>query len=258
MGDEARRDKLVVAGEVKVLDPESGIVQAVVSSETLDRDGDIIRVAGWDLKDFNRHPVLLSSHNYGTLKSQIGTWTKMEVKGKRLVGTAQYFIGAGNEEADWAWELIKRGVGAYSVGFIPDMEKAVQLGDEGWWPTFEFNGQLLLEASQVTVPSNPDGLQRMKGLGRALDPVVAHMVDTALWHTNPDPTIVKVGVEDMATELLDRVTVALSDFKSDVDRRIAEIEGGAVDAVLQRLARDRALRERVQAAVTNAVAGLTE
>tara|TARA_Y100000310_G_scaffold292081_1_gene320545 strand:- start:2298 stop:3041 length:744 start_codon:yes stop_codon:yes gene_type:complete len=175
---ETRRDKLYRA-EIKSVDEDKGTVTAVVSSEKKDRDGDIIRVAGWDLKEFLEHPVLLSSHNYRSLLNQIGEWTDIKVIGKRLVGTAQYMIGKGNAEADWGFELAKIGMAAYSVAFIPDMEKAEMIdGSDDWWPSWEFNGQQLLEVSAVTIPSNPDALQRAKTL--MTHPVLAELVDEAL------------------------------------------------------------------------------
>jgi len=171
----------IVRPETKLLDEEEGRVSAVVSTETKDRDGDIIRVAGWDLKAFLQHPVLLSSHDYRSLRSVIGEWESMEVKGKRLVGTARYYIGTGkNDEADWGFELAKLGRAAFSVGFIPDMEKAEPIDGEaeGFLRPMEFNGQELLEVSHVSIPSNPDALQRMKGAG--LDPAIAEVVEEIL------------------------------------------------------------------------------
>ena len=37
---------------------------AVASNETRDRVGDIVKVDGWDLKNFKRNPVLLFAHKY--------------------------------------------------------------------------------------------------------------------------------------------------------------------------------------------------
>uniref|UniRef100_A0A6M3XKJ0 Putative prohead protease n=1 Tax=viral metagenome TaxID=1070528 RepID=A0A6M3XKJ0_9ZZZZ len=163
--------------ETKVL--STGRIHAVVSTEAKDRDGDIIRVAGWQLDNFMRHPVLLSSHNYRELRSQIGEWEDMAVKGKRLEGVAHYLVGEGNEEADWGYNLATKGMAAYSVGFIPDMDKAVELeGTGGFFGNYEFNGQELLEVSQVTIPSNPQALQTLKGLG--MHPVMDEMIDEML------------------------------------------------------------------------------
>ena len=167
----------VARAETKALDGNR--IEAVVSTEGKDREGDIIRVAGWDLANFQKHPILLASHDYYSLRSQIGEWESMAVKGKSLVGVARYYVGEGNDEADWGYRLAQRGRAAFSVGFIPDMSKAKELGEgDDWFPHYEFNGQELLEVSHVSVPANAEALQRMKGL--TLHPVVAELVEDAL------------------------------------------------------------------------------
>lgn len=163
------RTKFVIP-ETKVLDDKAGRIHAIVSSEVQDRDGDIIRVAGWKLENFLTHPLLLSSHNYGTLLSQIGEWESMEIKDKKLEGVARYYVGEGNQEADWAFNIASKGRAAFSVGFMPDMTLATELENPGHlMPSYEFNGQELLEVSHVVIPSNPEALQRqLKSLMAAI------------------------------------------------------------------------------------------
>jgi phage head maturation protease len=165
----------------RVLDEKKGRLSAIVSSESVDRDGDIIRTEGWDMKNFNSHPVLLANHDYHSLRSQIGVWEKMEIHGDMMVGQARFFIGKGNEEADWAFELAKEKQLAFSVGFIPDMEKAVPLhkGDAFGAQGMEYKGQELLEVSAVTVPSNPDALQRLVKSAN-LQPVIREIAEERL------------------------------------------------------------------------------
>ena len=174
----------VARAETKILDQENGRVSAIVSSESADRDGDIVRVAGWNLKNFLAHPVLLNSHNSYNLMNQIGEWESMEVKGKRLIGTAKFYINEGNPAADWAFNLAIHGQLAFSVGFIPDMDLAKRLdedNDDFWFfGPFEFNGQELLEVSAVTVPANPDALQRMVKGAADHHPVVAELAGEVL------------------------------------------------------------------------------
>jgi hypothetical protein len=169
------------ADETKILDEATGRVSAIVSSESIDRDGDVIRAEGWNLTNFMAHPVVLANHDYSSLRSQIGVWEKMEVQGTKMRGVARFFIGKGNEEADWAFELAKERQLAFSVGFIPDMDKAAPLYADDTFGVrgMEFKGQELLEVSAVTVPSNPDALQRIvKGIG--VDPVVAEIAEERL------------------------------------------------------------------------------
>ena len=177
------RHKLIRA-ETKVLDAKEGLVSATVSNEKSDRDGDIVRVAEWELTNFMNHPVLIASHKYGELQSQIGEWREMKiVKTRKTVeGVAQYYINQGNADADWGFKLAEKGMAAYSVGFIPDMEKAVSLDEsKGFFGPMEFNGQEMLETSHITIPSNPDGLQRMKGLNQ--HPVIAGILEEMLEET---------------------------------------------------------------------------
>lgn len=171
--------RLFERGEVKVIDRKAGRVEAVVSTETRDRDGDIIRQAGWDLDNFMKNPVMLDSHRYGSLEAVIGRWDSMEVKGKKLIGEATYRIGRGQQNADIAFDIAKDGGAAFSVGFIPDMSKAKEIdGKNEFFQNFEFNGQQLLEVSQVSVPSNPDAMQRMIGLHPLIDDMIAEKLIT--------------------------------------------------------------------------------
>ena len=182
VGRITQRYKMILS-EVKVLDPAMGRVHAIVSSEAVDRDGDIIRASGWQLDNFRKHPVLVSSHNYGNLRSVIGEWESMEVKGKRLEGIARYYIGEGNDEADWGFKLAEKGRAAYSVGFIPDRDKAIPIKSDDPFGGIEFNGQELLEVSHVAIPSNPQALQQLKGLLDATqdtDPILRGLIESAL------------------------------------------------------------------------------
>ena len=191
----------------KVIDEANGLISAVVSTESKDRDGDVIKAEGWDLGNFQRHPVMLANHDYHSLKSQIGEWQSMEVKGDTLQGVAKFFIGKGNEEADYAFELAKMRKLAFSVGFIPDMDKAVPLHKDDAFGVrgMEFNGQELLEVSAVTVPSNPDALQRI---------VKSSMAEPAL--------------KEIAEE-------QLSDLEEKIDEQTESISDDVIDSIVERV-----------------------
>ena len=197
------RSKLFRA-ETKVLDGNR--IEAVLSTEAPDREGDVIIQRYWDLTNFLKHPVLLSSHDYGSLRSQIGEWEDVTIKGKRLVGIARYYVDEGNDEADWGYKLAVKGRAAYSVGFLPNMEKAKELPGGGFFPSYEFRGQELLETSQVTVPANPEALQRMKGL--TFNPVVDALVGELLG-------------DEPASETPD----LLDALKAHIDLRFEELRG---------------------------------
>ena len=189
-----------VRSEVKVVNKAAGLITAVVSTESVDRDGDIIRQAHWDLTHFKAHPILLSSHNYRGLQNQIGEWTSMGVSDSKLVGEAKYYIKEGNPEADWGFKLASKGRAAFSVGFVPDMSKAKALEANGNL-SYEFLGQELLEVSQVTVPSNADALQSFKGIGLhpELEAIVTEIMD-------------EMDVEEQVTEIAEQPSLVQAEF----------------------------------------------
>ena len=213
------RTKVYRADGMKVLDEAKGRVSAIVSSEKVDRDGDVIRAAGWDLRNFNAHPVLLASHDYHSLRSQIGVWESMEVDGTKMRGVARFFIGKGNDEADWAFELAKEKALAFSVGFIPDMEKALPLHKDDAFGSngMEFQGQELLEVSAVTVPSNPDALQRI-AKSPNLHPALAEIVEERLILSEEEDGSIPWLETHPIDEIVERVL-----------ERLAERTGAAVE-----------------------------
>ncbi len=165
--------------DVKGVNEENSTVDAIVSTESKDSDGDIIRQGFWDLKRFESHPVLIANHDYRGLLNQIGEWGDLKVVGKQLRGRATIYTGIGNAEADYAMQLALKGRLAFSVGFVPDMEKAEVIDSDGFWPSFEFKGQELLEVSAVTIPANAQALQRMKGI-TGLRPELVSLIEEEL------------------------------------------------------------------------------
>lgn len=229
-GSMAHITKFVRPTELKILDKAAGRITAIVSTESMDRDGDIIRQDYWDLDHFKAHPILLSSHNYRGLTNQIGEWTQMGVDGKQLVGEAQYYIKSGNQEADWGFLLASKGRAAFSVGFVPDMGKAKQIDAHGNL-SYEFNGQELLEVSQVTVPSNADALQSLKGVG--LHPEIDLLVTEMLGDFGEEIKEMAETVTEETAEATERVWMS-SDERDQFAQQIAEIVRDDVKATMHR------------------------
>ena len=186
--------RIFVKADTTVVEGVPGRIHAVASTERADRIGDVIRQAGWDLTQFNRHPVLLLNHDYRDIHAQIGEWEKMEVVGGSLEGVARYYVGEGNPKADWAYNLASKGKAAFSVGFRADMKKATLLENEDendWQQHYEFNGQELLEVSHVTIPANPDALQILRSV--AFEAALAHAIRHT-WQRPPIPSTIQEAI----------------------------------------------------------------
>lgn len=153
--------------ETKEVEGEQGYIKAVVSTEAIDRDGEVILSKAWGntIGEFMKHPVLLSSHDYNDLTKQLGEWVDLKVTDNGLEGTAKYYINKGNAEADWGYELAKRGQAAFSVGFMSKDYVEGGTTQNGYDPKRTYTDVELLEISQVSVPSNREALVEMRSKG---------------------------------------------------------------------------------------------
>ena len=163
--------------ETKAVEGQEGYIKAIVSTDSIDRDGEVILMSAWGdtLNEFLKHPVLLSSHDYNDLTKQLGEWVDLKVTDKGLEGIAKYYINMGNPEADWGYELAKKGKSAYSVGFMSNDYMEGGTSQDGYEPKRTYTDVELLEISQVSVPSNRDALVEMRSKG--IDKVAEEIAD---------------------------------------------------------------------------------
>lgn len=139
----------VVSTELKAVDEGSRTITFVMSSEDVDRDGDIIRVDGWKLDAFRQNPVFLVFHDQRQFP--IGRVEEIRGEGTQLLGTVRFAEKGTYEVADVAYELYRQGImNAVSVGFR-GLEWEPREDDDG----LIFTSQELFELSAVPVPANP-------------------------------------------------------------------------------------------------------
>ena len=145
--------------DTKSIDPEQHIVQAVVSTETPDRDGDIVLASAFKkrLSIYRKHPILMASHRHTDLRAQIGEALDIRANDKGLTARFKYYFGEGNEEADWAYNIASKGRAAYSIGFIPHTYQDLN-PETNKEARRQFTDIELVEISQVCVPANLEAL----------------------------------------------------------------------------------------------------
>lgn len=133
------------------------------STEAVDREGDVVAQAGWELGPFRRNPVILAFHNADA--PPIARATDIAVNGKRLLATFEFVpadMPVVGPMAEAVLRLYRLGfMSAVSVGFRPlewAASKDPARGAGDYAPGLDFTRQELVEVSCVTVPALADAL----------------------------------------------------------------------------------------------------
>jgi HK97 family phage prohead protease len=146
--------------EIKELDESTKSFWATASTENPDRDNDVIRVDGWDLKNYRLNPVGLFAHNYFEHPHFKTETIKVDKKSKSLVFKPVFDT---HDRALITWNQFKNGfLTSFSVGFRPT-ESNFRDPENLWEGGREFTKQELLEISAVPVPAHPDARINMDG-----------------------------------------------------------------------------------------------
>lgn len=134
----------------------------VITSEAVDSYGTIFQSDGWDLRRFKANPVALFNHNHDNI---VGTWNNIERVGKKILMTFVPAEAGTSPMVDMVRKLVEQKIlrGA-SVGVIPkksvfDPKKGVMI----------FTESELIEASIVSVPSNPEALSVARNFGMSAE-----------------------------------------------------------------------------------------
>lgn len=150
---------------IKAIDKENFTLTMVASTQDMDRHGDTVLQAGWDLGPYGKNPVILNSHNYGDATEVIARATRTEVvgKGKRAKLEQDWlFAVKENPKAKIIFDLYAgKFLNTSSVGFIPRKFAEKADGTKDWYVIEEAE---LLEVSAVSVPANAFALAKSKGI----------------------------------------------------------------------------------------------
>lgn len=144
---------------------EENTATAAISTDTIDRDREVLLPKGAELENFQKNPVVLWAHDYSGTPVGIAKWVKA---GRKYIKAMWKW--AKTEKAQEIKQLWEGGfLNAVSVGFIskeshepspsdikktPELAEARRIIDK--WE--------LLEFSIVPVPANPEALAGIKEL----------------------------------------------------------------------------------------------
>lgn len=169
-----------LAMEVRSIDESDGTATFMITSAAVDSYNESVDPRGCNLTQFNRNSPLLDSHQYGTVRSVLGTVTRVyrkpEVNG--LLADCKFAIDVPeNEDARFAFGMIKSGyLKACSIGFVP--ESMVTPRDEDYdnvreelglqdheKPDRIYTSWTLKELSVCAIGANPEALVAMERSG---------------------------------------------------------------------------------------------
>ena len=136
----------------------------VMSNATVDRMGDVIEPAGWQLDKLKSDPTVLFNHDRGQV---VGRWTNVRVKDGKLIGKIVWVKSDKWPMAHYIRDLVREGIlRTVSVGFQPLARQPLTKEADPTHGPFRFTKQSLLECSLVSVPANPNALALAKGFPR--------------------------------------------------------------------------------------------
>ncbi len=137
------------------------VLQFVGSTETIDRDGEVIKASAWQTDRYMKNPVVQWAHDYQS--PPVGKTLSISRKGTDTVFEVEFPPEDTYPFADTVYKLCKGGyLNATSVGFIPiEFDR----GSKDSEPKKTYTKVELLELSIVPVPSNPDALVSARNAG---------------------------------------------------------------------------------------------
>ena len=148
----------------------------VISSEEVDRHGDVVLTQGWRLESYRLNPVFLWAHDYTrpVIGRALSVWTEPGQLLARMEFAPTDFAG---EVASLYRSGYQQGV---SVGFKPLRYEERRQERTGAFLGIRFLEQELLEVSAVPVPANRQALRRELGIATGVDEVLA-VLRSATW-----------------------------------------------------------------------------
>lgn len=191
------------SAETKALEDTRSLI-VTISTDTPDRDGDVVVPKGGKFENFLKNPVVLFGHKYN--EPFIARADEL-VPGEHDIKAKVTFPKAGiHPFADMLYELSKFLPPSWSIGFRADPEATERLPGGG----LKFNSWELLEFSLVPVPANPEARTILRSKGFTDDQIkeVIEEEEEELETSKSEVVEVTIGVD------LDQIAFTLSDGKT--------------------------------------------
>ena len=191
---------------------DSGKFEVIASSESVDRQGEIVVQEGIDIKNYMQNPVILFGHDYWSLP--ISKATEIVRQAGKTVVRGVFASAEANPLAQQVRKLYEEGIlKAVSIGFIP----------------MEYNGNQitkseLLELSFVPVPANPEALSvlslvKERGLEKEYAFVLKTMQKSGIKLSEPLEEFISEKKEE---EIIEKHMVAIKESQDRLKEAMRE------------------------------------
>jgi HK97 family phage prohead protease len=153
-------ENLLIYGKKEAVNKEERTAVFVISNETKDRHGTVIKLNGWELENYSKNPIVAYAHmvNSGNADNIIGVGDVF-IEENKLMGRVKFEPAEINPLAEKIFQKVLFGsLNTTSVGFMPKKGhwgNKEQGEDED---TYYFDRSELYEFSVVDLPSNPDAI----------------------------------------------------------------------------------------------------
>ena len=142
--------------KAEALNSQDGHWRFIISDESVDRYGTVIKLKGWQMDNYGNNNVVFYNHWSGSSDpdNNVGMG-EVYVDGKYLIGEVKLQIGSSNIKANKLQDKLTFGnIKCTSVGFMP-IEASWGVKEYGEDPeVFYYRQQDLLEFSIVDIPAN--------------------------------------------------------------------------------------------------------
>lgn len=144
----------------KSINTEKRTADFVITTDGVDRDGDIMDPMGMDTTHYEKNPTVLTFHNYNSFP--VGKVINIKKTKKNVRATVEFVPAGVLPEADISWKLVELGfLKTVSIGFLPNydtIERPENMKRNGQRVYRIIRNYELMELSLVPVPSNRDAL----------------------------------------------------------------------------------------------------
>ena len=136
---------------------ENNVFKFIITTNNVDRYGDIVEPSGMDATLFLKNPVFLFNHISGSDLMPIGKCLKLDTADNGVIG--ETIIHGKTELSKDALVMVQEGyLKAVSIGFMPTEWENLPAEKGSWCEPRKYTKWQLLEYSLVNIPANPYAL----------------------------------------------------------------------------------------------------